>query len=69
MPRSAYLHARHLCPCGAQAKDWAYMHTDPDEMEGVTSKGARAWFSVKPEHYEPCHTKMDQPVHPTGSDT
>jgi hypothetical protein len=55
--------SEHRCPCGARAKDWAYMHTDPDQIEGVTGKGTRAWFSVKPEHYEPrcrsCHTKMD----------
>lgn len=58
--------SEHLCPCGTQATDWAYMHTDPDQIEGVTGRGnsTRAWFSVKPEHYEPrcrsCHTKMDK---------
>lgn len=46
------------CRCGAQAKQWAYDHADPNELQ--SSGGA---YSADPAHYSPmcvsCHKKAD----------
>jgi hypothetical protein len=57
------------CTCGAQAQGWAYMHTDPDAVEGLTPRGRPVRFSLDPEHYQPrchpCHARMDA-THASG---
>lgn len=49
---------KHICPCGAQAKQWAYDHSDPNEMH--SELGA---YSADPGRYSPmcvsCHKKAD----------
>lgn len=52
--------AEHQCRhCDRQAAEWAYDHTDPDEL---TSDKGQA-YSLDPEHYLPlcrsCHRKFD----------
>ena len=52
----------YTCSCGAQAQEWAYDHTDPNEMTGV-SAGFEVVYSLDPDHYKPmccsCHRKYD----------
>lgn len=53
----------HLCwGCGeVKADEWAYMHTDPDEL---TCCRRGVVYSGNPTHYEPrcrsCHRSMDR---------
>lgn len=53
--------------CGGVADQWAYMHTDPNEVTGPTKAGredARV-YSLDLDHYSPlcypCHVRLDQP--------
>lgn len=47
-----------MCRCGARAKQWAYLHNDPNELG--SREGA---YSADPDHYEAmcvsCHKKFD----------
>jgi len=49
----------HLCPCGAQAEQWAYQHTDPNER----FQAGDGPYSTDPDHYlpmcRPCHRQLD----------
>ena len=56
----------HVCPCGAQAFDWAYDHTDPEERHRLVKIAGREYemtYSQKLEHYRPlcrkCHRRLD----------
>ena len=58
--------AEHTCPCGAQAQQWAYNHSDPDERtETVAVKGSTSLraYSLDPQRYnamcKPCHVRLD----------
>lgn len=48
-----------LCPCGAQAAEWAYDHGDPNERS--SPQGA---YSTDLDHYQPmcvrCHRRLDE---------
>jgi NAD-dependent SIR2 family protein deacetylase len=51
----------HRCRhCDGSASDWAYDHSDPDQVE----EGPGRTYSLKPEHYIPlcksCHGKFDK---------
>ena len=54
--------------CGAQAQQWAYDHSDPDELR--TPEGVR--YSVDPRRYiplcQPCHVRFDRPSGPCSVD-
>lgn len=56
----------HLCTCGAQAREWAYDHCDPNERTEIVTVGN--WtgvviYSLDALHYVPlcksCHRRMD----------
>jgi hypothetical protein len=51
----------NLCPCGAQANEWAYDHSDPDERRDPTHGCA---YSVDIDRYAPmcwsCHRRFDR---------
>lgn len=63
--RDQGLASRHVCPCGAQAAEWAYDHADPDELTGPVYAGSKVWaaYSLDPDHYVAmcvlCHRRMD----------
>lgn len=54
--------ALYVCPCGAQARQWAYDRTDPNERIELTPRGPRS-YSTDPNHYValcvPCHKRFD----------
>jgi hypothetical protein len=51
------------CGCGAQAEHWAYDHTDPAPLRGLTERGVPAEYSVDLTRYQamcrPCHARFD----------
>lgn len=51
--------SEHTCSCGAQAKDWAYDHSDPNELTG---RGGP--YSLDIMRYDPmcqsCHQLLDR---------
>ena len=53
---------QYTCECGAQAQQWAYDNTDPDEKVG-TSNGVTVLYSTNPDRYAPlcipCHRTHD----------
>jgi hypothetical protein len=52
----------HDCACGATASEWAYNHSDPDEIT-TTQNGYEVRYSLDPTRYVPmcrnCHRKLD----------
>lgn len=58
--------AERLCSCGSPARDWAYLHNDPNER---TEAGRL--YSQDPFRYEamcrPCHRTFDLVVEAGGS--
>lgn len=48
--------------CGGPAADWAYLHTDPDELV-TTVHGKRCSYSLDSDQYAPmcrrCHRRFD----------
>ncbi len=56
-----------VCPCGKQAEQWAYAHTDPDELTGSyvrpSGKVGTMVYSLDPAHYvamcDACHRHYD----------
>jgi hypothetical protein len=56
--------AEHLCvDCGQRARDWSYMHDDPDEKTQIIG-GVAVPYSLELSHYEPrcrrCHMVFDR---------
>lgn len=67
--RERGLASEHPCvDCGGSAEQWAYDHTDQDEltwtMTGGRMKGKTVAYSADPAHYSPrchsCHVRFDQ---------
>lgn len=60
--------AQSCVNCGEQAAEWAYMHTDPDELTAEwpdwSGNLRTVTYSVNPEHYAPmchsCHLSYDK---------
>ena len=60
--------SQYMCACGAQARDWAYDHADPDELTAVirhrTGSVSTAPYSASIDHYipmcRPCHLAFDR---------
>lgn len=55
--------SEHQCvDCGDPAREWAYDHTDPDEMSEKQGRLTLS-YSAKPQHYQPmckpCHRRFD----------
>lgn len=57
----------YVCGCGAQAKQWAYDHTDPDEVVGpmrIRDKIYMLTYSTDHSRYipmcVPCHARFDR---------
>ena len=52
----------HWCACGAQAEEWSYDHTDPDELRNRASRDDGP-FSLDLARYTPmcvpCHRQLD----------
>jgi hypothetical protein len=52
--------SQHVCPCGKFATDWAYLHSDPDE---ITDSSGRV-YSLDLDAYlalcRSCHTRLDR---------
>lgn len=55
--------AEHRCPCGAQAEEWSYDHTDTNEITGVHCASVVVW-SLDLTRYQPlcitCHRLRDR---------
>ncbi len=53
----------HSCACGAQAQEWAYGHTDPNELTQKGGQNDGQKYSLDPSFYEPmclpCHRGKD----------
>lgn len=60
--------AEYACQhCGDPAREWAYAHSDPDELRRP-EEGRRFWYSPRPVHYMPlcasCHRRFDNVQRP-----
>jgi hypothetical protein len=53
----------YVCPCGSQATEWAYNHTDPNPVRGYSSRGIAVEYSLDFSRYvamcKPCHQRFD----------
>lgn len=56
--------SEYTCACGADAREWAYNHDDPNERRQATGRFAGRPYSTDPEHYtpmcSPCHNTADK---------